>query len=121
MNFVIDMNLSPAWVEALRQGGHAADHWSQLGDPRATDAEIMAWARTHNAAVMTHDLDFTTVLALTRASGPSVIQVRTQDLLPDAISAIILRVLRDHAVAIGRGAVVSVDELSARVRVLPIA
>jgi len=43
----------------------------------------MAWAREHVHVVFTHDLDFGTLLALTRASGPSVIQVGSQDVLPE--------------------------------------
>ena len=39
----------------------------------------MAWAGEHGSVVFTHDLDFGSLLALTQAVGPSVIQVRTQD------------------------------------------
>jgi predicted nuclease of predicted toxin-antitoxin system len=120
MKLVVDMNLSPLWVEALRQVGHDAVHWSQVGDARASDREIMAWARARDRVVLTHDLDFTAVLALTRAYGPSVIQIRTQDVMPDVIGAIVLRVLRDHEQAIEQGAIVSIDHAAARVRILPI-
>jgi predicted nuclease of predicted toxin-antitoxin system len=120
MRIVVDMNLSPLWVDALRQGGHEADHWSLVGDPRATDAEIMAWARTHGCVLMTHDLDFTTALALTRAAGPSLIQMRTHDTLPDAMSGMVLSVLSAHGDALAKGAVVTIDRASARVRILPL-
>lgn len=120
MKLVIDMNLTPAWVAALRQGGHDAVHWSDIGDPRAADAEIMNWARDNGHVVFTSDLDFTTLLALTRAVGPSVVQLRSQDVMPDAAGDLLLRVLRDHHAALESGAVVSVDNAAARVRVLPI-
>jgi predicted nuclease of predicted toxin-antitoxin system len=120
MKLVVDMNLTPAWVAALRQGGYDAVHWSAIGDPRAADAEIMNWARANGHVVFTSDLDFTTILALTRAVGPSVVQLRSQDVLPNAIGHIVLRVLEEHSEALASGAVVSVDSLAARVRVLPI-
>jgi predicted nuclease of predicted toxin-antitoxin system len=120
MKIVVDMNLSPLWVDALRQGGHEANHWSQVGDPRATDDEIMAWARTHGCIVMTHDLDFTTALALTRAAGPSLIQMRTHDTLPDAMGSMVLSVLSAHEDALAKGAVVTIDRSAARVRILPL-
>jgi predicted nuclease of predicted toxin-antitoxin system len=44
LNIVIDMNLSPAWVPFLQGHGWPAIHWSQVGDRRATDREIMNWA-----------------------------------------------------------------------------
>ncbi len=73
---VVDWNLSPDWVPVLRANGWAAVHWSDIGDPRAADREIMDWASANRHVVFTHDLDFGTALALTHASGPSVIQVR---------------------------------------------
>jgi predicted nuclease of predicted toxin-antitoxin system len=41
MRILIDMNLSPQWVEVLGQHGFEAAHWQQVGDPRAPDHEIM--------------------------------------------------------------------------------
>lgn len=75
LRIVVDMNLSPEWAPLLEQAGWPAVHWSAVGDPRADDATIMAWALTHRHVVFTHDLDFGTALALTHAGGPSVIQI----------------------------------------------
>ncbi len=101
------------------QGVHAV-HWSSIGDVRATDAAIMRWAVEHRHAVFTHDLDFSAILATAAASGPSVIQVRTQETLPDQIGNDVVSVLIDYADAIAAGAIVTIDVLGARVRVLPI-
>lgn len=57
---------------------------------------------------------------MTRQTGPSVLQVRTHDVLPEAIGALVLSVLTEHADVLEQGALVSVDEASARVRILPI-
>ena len=89
MQILIDMNLSPDWVAELAKHGWSATHWTAVGDPRATDREIMDWARSNSFVVSTHDLDFGTMLALTHASGPSVVQVRGQNILPDHIASII--------------------------------
>ncbi len=82
MKLLIDMNLSPDWVEVFRRNGWEALHWSMVGDPRATDRAIMEWARANGYVVFTHDLDFGALLAVTQLNGPSVIQVRTQDIMP---------------------------------------
>jgi len=79
-------------------------HWNTTGEPTATDAVIMAWARDHGFVVITHDLDFSVILAHSAAAGPSVIQIRTQDLLPEAIGADVVRVLRQHDTALAPGA-----------------
>ena len=44
MKVLVDMNLSPSWVEFLTARGVAATHWSQVGDPRAKDSTVMEWA-----------------------------------------------------------------------------
>ncbi len=114
------MNLSPTWARFLEENGFEAVHWSTTGEPTATDAVIMAWARDRGFVVVTHDLDFSAILASTEAIGRSVIQVRTQDVLPDAVGSDVVRVLRDHRAALDQGAIVSIDELASRVRVLPV-
>jgi len=55
---LIDMNLSPLWVEQLSRAGFEAVHWSNVGDPRTPDRTLMQWAREHGYVVLTHDLDF---------------------------------------------------------------
>jgi predicted nuclease of predicted toxin-antitoxin system len=51
MKFLIDMNLSPRWVEAFVAAGLDATHWFAIGDPRATDQSIMEWARSNGYIV----------------------------------------------------------------------
>jgi predicted nuclease of predicted toxin-antitoxin system len=120
VKLLVDMNLAPSWVRFLRDQGFESVHWSTVGDPRATDATIMEWAHLGGYVVFTHDLDFSALLAATEATGPSVIQVRTQDVLPDAIGGDVVRVLRTHVAALEQGAVISLDKVRSRVRVLPI-
>jgi predicted nuclease of predicted toxin-antitoxin system len=120
MPILIDMNLSVEWVAELARHGWSAVHWSTVGDPRAEDTEIMAWALANGHVVFTHDLDFGTALALTHAAGPSVLQVRGQNVLPEHMGPIILAVLRQHEAALVAGALVVVDERKTRVRVLPL-
>ena len=120
MKILIDMNLSPTWVEVLNRAGHDAVHWSTVGDARATDVRILEYARDQGQLLFMHDLDFSVLLASTRQTGPSVLQVRTHDVLPNAIGTLIVSVLNDHAGVLQQGALASVDEASARVRILPI-
>ena len=119
MKIVIDMNLSPDWVKVLERAGWAAIHWSTAGDMRAADDVIMSWARENGFTVFTHDLDFGVLLALTHAESPSVIQVRTQDIFPDALGDRLVKVLREHQSALEKGALLTVDEGKSRVRILP--
>jgi predicted nuclease of predicted toxin-antitoxin system len=70
--------------------------------------------------VLTSDLDFSALLASSSAVGPSVLQVRTQDVLPESLGAQVVRVLLELTDALESGAIVTIDEIAARVRILPI-
>jgi len=37
MKILIDMNLSPSWVEFFKSAGVDAVHWSTIGNPKAED------------------------------------------------------------------------------------
>jgi predicted nuclease of predicted toxin-antitoxin system len=120
LQILVDMNLSPDWVGALANHGWISTHWSAVGDPKATDRAIMEWARRKRHIVFTHDLDFGTMLALTHASGPSVLQIRGQDVLPDHLAPTVVAALTRHATDLAAGALVVIDESKSRVRILPI-
>lgn len=70
--------------------------------------------------MFTHDLDFGTILALTRGNGPSVIQVRAHDVLPVHLEQVVVTAVRDHEMELEKGAIVTVDESRGKVRMLPI-
>ena len=120
LKLLVDMNLSPEWAPALRKHGWQAVHWSTVGDPRASDKDIMDWAVAHQYVVFTHDLDFGTMLALSHEAGPSVLQIRTEDTLPDYLEVSVIAALNQHEADLSAGALVVVDESRSRVRVLPI-
>ena len=120
VKLVVDLNLSVEWVAELAHLGWSALHWSTIGDPRAEDSAVMAWALANGYVVFTHDLDFGTTLALTHAAGPSVLQVRGQNVLPEHLGALVIAALRQYDAELAVGAIVVVEEKKSRVRVLPL-
>lgn len=120
IKILIDMNLSPDWVPLLQNAGWSATHWSTVGDPKADDRTIMDWAEENGYVVFTHDLDFGTILALTHKTGPSVLQVRSQDVLTDHLESLVVAAIWRHETDLESGAIVVVDESRNRVRILPI-
>jgi predicted nuclease of predicted toxin-antitoxin system len=120
MKILIDMNLSPGWVEVLEEHGLTAVHWSAVGDPRAEDSVLMDWARSNEYVMFTHDLDFGALLALTQAESPSVIQVRTQDVTPAHLAPAVMEVLQANEALLEAGALIVLDEGRSRVRILPL-
>ena len=120
MKLLIDMNLSPLWERVLKDTGWEAVHWSRIGDPSASDKEIMAWARTNEHVVFTHDLDFGAILAATAAKCPSVVQIRIQDVNPHHIRDLVVSTIGQFQKHLENGAIISIDENKARVRILPV-
>lgn len=114
------MNLSPLWVGFLVGQGVEAIHWSAAGSPKAPDTVIMSWAREHGHLVLTHDLDFSALIALAGLSGPSVVHVRSQGILPSQIGTTVVAVLQAHQESLASGAIVTIDDAAARVRILPV-
>jgi predicted nuclease of predicted toxin-antitoxin system len=120
MKLLIDMNLSPRWVRVLTDAGIDASHWSSLGLANAPDSEIMRYASAQGYVVLTHDLDFSAILAATHGEKPSVVQIRAEDVSPDVIGANVITALRQMTEELAQGALVTVDPNRTRLRVLPL-
>ncbi|MBN2561877.1 MAG: DUF5615 family PIN-like protein [Phycisphaerae bacterium] len=120
MKILVDMNLTPDWCRVFEQHGWEAVHWSGVGDPKAPDHAIMAWAVANGFVVFTHDLDFGSILAGSQAEGPSVIQVRARDVLPDHLGSLVVAAIRQFESLLRSGALIVVDEGQSRARILPL-
>ncbi|MBE0410013.1 MAG: DUF5615 family PIN-like protein [Anaerolineales bacterium] len=120
MKVLIDMNLSPQWVEIFQRKGWESVHWSNIGNPQATDRGILRWAKDNSYIVFTHDLDFGAILASTREDSPSVIQVRTQDVSPGNLEGLIIAVMEQQEKRLEEGSLIVIDQAKARVRILPL-
>jgi predicted nuclease of predicted toxin-antitoxin system len=120
MKLLVDMNLSPRWIPTLCTAGIEAAHWSTIGANNASDREIMDYARKNDFVVLTHDLDFGAILATTHGDKPSVVQIRADDLNPDAIGRHVVGALRQMAAELDAGALLTIEPNRARVRVLPL-
>ena len=118
--FIADMNISPQTVAGLNEKGWNTKRVSELMDARTSDIDILNYARKRNMVVITHDLDFSELLAIHGFSSPSVINLRLSEASPDFVTQRILDVASQLELELEKGIVVSVDENSARFRNLPI-
>ena len=80
----------------------------------------MAWALANGHVVFSHDLDFGAMLELTHANGPSVVQVRGGQVLPEDIGPLVTTALRQYEAELTTGALIVVELRKSRVRVLPL-
>jgi predicted nuclease of predicted toxin-antitoxin system len=119
MKLIIDMNLSPNWVQVLKEGGIDAIHWSEIGAQDSPDATILAYALEHQCIVLTHDLDFSAILASTNIEKPSVVQIRSTNVSAAAIGKQVIAALIQMTDELADGALVTVEPQKTRLRLLP--
>jgi len=120
MKILIDMNLSPKWTVVFNSFGIDAIHWSTVGATNASDFEIMEYAYVHGYTILTHDLDFTAMLAANRRKKPSLIQLRTGDINPDSAASLVISTIRQATVEIEQGAILTIELNKSRLRILPL-
>jgi predicted nuclease of predicted toxin-antitoxin system len=120
MKLLVDMNLSPRWVVYLRQFNFVSEHWSNVGAHTALDHEILEYASAFGFIVLTHDLDFSGILSVTKARQPSVIQIRSQVPNHQTMGSQVVNAIEQNAKELSQGVILTIDQKITRIRLLPI-
>lgn len=87
---------------------------------RAADDQILAWALENNAIVLTLDADFHTILAVSGASGPSVIRLRMQGLAAPEVVELVQNIFAGFETDLKHGSLVTVKTRKTTCHRLPI-
>lgn len=120
MKFLADMGISPKTVSFLRRLGHDATHLHEQRLDRMADPDIMEKARSEGRILLTHDLDFSELVAASGAILPSVIVFRLRNMRPDNVNRYLGGIIAENEATLAKGAIISVNEGGARVRRLPL-
>jgi predicted nuclease of predicted toxin-antitoxin system len=120
MKLLLDQGLPRSAADVLRARGIDAVHVAELGLSTAPDATILERGRETERAVVTLDADFHQLLALSRATWPSVIRLRIEGLRAAALAAVLESVLRQCSEDLEAGAAITVQIRRLRVRRLPL-
>jgi len=116
-----DLNISPLTVALLRHEGWDIARTSEFLPATATDEELLVLARKDRRAIITHDLDFSALLALQGHSQPSLITLRLASGDPVDVARRLIAVTMVLAEALSQPCAVTIEDLKVRVRELPIA
>ncbi len=119
MRFLVDMCVDTRVAEWLRSAGHDAVHLRDQGLQRLPNGEIFRKATLEGRTVVTFDLDFSEIAALSRGERASVISFRLNNARHEHVIERLTAVLAESAAALDKGAVISVEEARHRVRYLP--
>lgn len=120
MQFLADMGISTRVVEWLRLRGHDAFHLRDRGLQRLPNGDIFQLALQEKRIVLTFDLDFGEILALSRGNLVSVILFRLHNTRSDHVIHRLEFVLQQSSPELAQGAIVVVEESRHRIRKLPI-
>lgn len=120
MKFLANMCISMRTVKWLRQQGYDVVHLGEEGLHRLPDDQVLEKARTEKRIVLTMDLDFGYLLAISKASLPSTVLFRLEDQRSEVVNERLAEVLVRCREDLERGAIVVVTESTIRVRRLPI-
>lgn len=102
MLFLIDAQLPPSLVAALRDAGCDAVHIGDLGLLTATDRQIWDEAMSRSAVLVTKDRDFP-IFRATSNDGPTILWVRVGNTDNRTLIAQIVRALPAIIDAVERG------------------
>jgi predicted nuclease of predicted toxin-antitoxin system len=120
MKILIDMNLSPSWENYLAEEGFECVHWSKIGEGNEPDSILFEYAKKNDYLILTHDLDFGAILAHTNENGPSVVQIRSNNITPAVYGKKLVSAVKQAEVYLKEGALIVIDETRSRIRVLPL-
>jgi predicted nuclease of predicted toxin-antitoxin system len=120
LEFLANMNISPLTVEQLRKHGWNIVRVSEVMNKESKDIDILTYAQKQNKVIITQDLDFSAILALSGYGKPSLINLRLENPRPDLVTTRIIDVVSTMEKELEEGVVVTIDETSARYRNLPI-
>ena len=120
MKLLADAHISPRTVRFLRDRGHDVTRADEVLPANAPDLEIIAWAGREGRVILTQDLDFSALIALTGAAGPSVVSLRLSLSRVECANAVLERVLPQLEGPVQGGAIIVVEDGRLRRRDLPI-
>jgi len=120
LKFIADVHISPLTVGELRTVGHQINRVIEFLSPKASDEEIIGFARREDLVIITQDLDFSALIAQSGLARPSVVSLRIGNAKPQVVSEVLKTVLPLIEADLKTGAIVSVEETYFRVRKLPI-
>ena len=95
MKFLVDMPVSPTLIDTLRAYGHEGVHAHQIDQDQAPDIDLLAIARREDRVIITADLDFPRLLALSSDAGPGVVLFRGGNYSDKEMRSLLDRVLKE--------------------------
>jgi predicted nuclease of predicted toxin-antitoxin system len=120
VKLLADAHISPVTVLFLRRLQHDAVRVGEVLYPSASDENIITYAVGEDRAVLTQDLDFSAIMALSGRSKPSVITLRLASSRVEYVNTLLEKVLPRIEAEVLAGSLITVADHAIRYRSLPL-
>lgn len=114
------MHISPRTVEFLRQLGHDVQRVDEVLNASASDRMIVACALEQNRTIVSQDLDFTDIIALSGGNKPSCITLRLSTSRVERVNEVLKKALPALEEDVLRGLLITIKDGSIQRRWLPV-
>lgn len=120
MRIIADLHIAPRTVDHLRAAGHDVIRVCDALPITAPDTAIVEFAAENDRVILTQDLDFSAIIALSGKSVPSLISLRLSSSKIERVNQILEKIIPNLSGEMGRGIIVSVTDRGVRTRFLPV-
>lgn len=120
VRILADIHISPRTVRFLNELGHDVMPMTSVLAPTAGDDEIVSEAIELQRVVLTQDLDFSEIVALSGRTEPSVVQLRLSDSKVENVNRrleLVLPMLEDD---VSDGVIATIEDARVKIRSLPL-
>lgn len=120
MKLLLDENLIPSFCAILQELSYASRHVYDVDLDQTPDEKIVAFARSSGETILTNDLDFSRIMALSKEEFPSIITFRLGALNPTLFREIVELNFDQLVEPAKQGNLITIDEGGIRIRKLPL-
>lgn len=120
LKFFADECISPSTVTFLIKLGYKAVHAEDVKMSTAKDTEILNYTAQKDMILITQDLDFSALLALSGSSHPGVITLRLKFPSPENVNNSLKRLIDSQKENQIKGSMIILEETKIRFRSIPI-
>jgi predicted nuclease of predicted toxin-antitoxin system len=120
MKLLFDQGLPRSSAEILRNKGWDIQHTGEVGMSRATDRQILEYARDEHRIVITLDSDFHAIMAVENLDSPSVVRIRKEGLRGPELAELVESIWARIGKQLENGAMATITEKAMRIRKIPL-
>lgn len=120
MRLLADLHIAPRTVAFLKSLGHDVVRVTDILPPNTPDEVIVQHAAQDRRIILTQDLDFSSIIALSGQRSPSLLSLRLNSSKVELVNSVLQRMLPILESDLEQGSIVTIEDQRIRLRRLPL-